>query len=47
MTANLALFQKKRGRFRNRFTVQHGTRDGVKERHESGLADAFSAPPLA
>jgi hypothetical protein len=30
MTANLALFLEKHGSFSNRFTVQHGTRDGVR-----------------
>jgi hypothetical protein len=47
MNANPALFQEKRAYFWGRFTVQHGTRDGVSERHETGLVDAFRASPLA
>ena len=47
MTANPALFQEKRERFKARFTVQHGTRDGVSEGYETGLPDAFPALPLA
>jgi hypothetical protein len=33
MIANLALFLEKPTLFQDRFTVQHGTRDGVSERH--------------
>jgi len=47
MTANPALFQEKRDNFRDRFTVQHGTRDRVRTGCECGLVDAFPALPLA
>jgi ribosomal protein L35AE/L33A len=47
MIANLALFLEKQNLFHGRFTVQHGTRDGVKDRHETGLPDAFRGAPLA
>jgi hypothetical protein len=47
MTANFALFQEKRDPRQNGFTVQHGTRDGVRQGHETGLPDAFCAAPLA
>ena len=47
MTANLALFLEKHDPFNDRFTVQHGTRDGVSEGYETGLPDAFPALPLA
>ena len=47
MTANLALFLEKREPLSDRFTVQHGTRDGVTEGYETGLPDAFPAAPLA
>jgi hypothetical protein len=41
MTANCRLFQEKYEPPRKWFTVQHGTRDGVREGSETGLPDAI------
>jgi len=41
MMANCRLFQEKYEQSRRRFTVQHGTRDGVREGSETGLPDAI------
>jgi hypothetical protein len=41
MIANYRFFQEKWSQAQRRFTVQHGTRDGVREGSETGLPDAI------